>query len=394
MQSRKELEAREESYLAPYAAKSRASEGRLISEAEHPYRSAFQRDRDRVIHSRAFRRLMYKTQVFVNHEGDYYRTRLTHSLEVAQIARSIARMLKLNEDLTETIALAHDLGHTPFGHSGQDMMNELMKGYGGFEHNRQSFRVVTVLEDKYPDFLGLNLTTEVLEGIAKHSSEYDMPQGIKFKKKGYPSLEAQIVNLADEIAYNNHDIDDGLKSGMLDLKKLAELDLWTKLFKSTQKKYPKISEPLQIAQTIKLLINFLVTDLVQNTQKNIDRLNLQSMADVRERGKDCAGFSADVRKQTVALKKFLYKNMYRHYRVIRMADKAQRIMTELFKAYVKNPGIIPSDFAARYENNGDRRLKALAGETKERMACDYIAGMTDRFALDEYKKLFDPHEKV
>lgn len=394
MLTRLQSEELEKKILAPFAAQSGESEGRLLEEEEHPYRTRFQRDRDRVIHSRAFRRLMYKTQVFVNHEGDYYRTRLTHSLEVAQIARSIARMLRLNEDLTETVSLAHDLGHTPFGHSGQDVMNDLMKTCGGFEHNRQSFRVVTVLEDRYPDFLGLNLTLEVLEGIAKHSSEYDMPQGIKFKKKGYPSLEAQICNLADEIAYNNHDIDDGLKSGMLDLKKLSELELWQKLFKATQKKYPVLSEPLQISQTIKQLINFLVTDLVEATQKNINTLGIKTKEDVRTKGKGCAGFSPEVRKQTAELKKFLFKNMYRHYRVIRMADKAERIMTELFKAYIKNPGILPSDFSSRYESKGDPRLKTLCDESKERMVCDYIAGMTDRFALDEYKKLFDPHERV
>ncbi len=394
MRNRQQAEEFEKSFLAPYAVTSKDSEGRLFSEAEHPARTCFQRDRDRVIHSRAFRRLMYKTQVFVNHEGDYYRTRLTHSLEVAQIARSIARMLRLNEDLTETISLAHDLGHTPFGHSGQDVMNVLMKEHGGFEHNRQSFRVVTLLEDRYPEFLGLNLTVEVLEGIAKHASEYDMPQGIKFKKKGYPTLEAQICNLADEIAYNNHDIDDGLKSGMIDLQKLSEVDLWQSHFSQVQQRYPRLMLHLQISETVKELINTLVTDLVAETSKNIEAMGLRHVSDVREKGKGCVSFSPAVRKQTIVLKKFLLQNMYRHYRVTRMADKAERIMTELFKAYLKNIRIIPPDFVKRYETSDDSRFVPLQGEKKERIVCDYIAGMTDRFALDEYKKLFDPHEKV
>lgn len=394
MLTRNESEKIEQKLLAPYAAKSAESDGRLFLEDEHVARTCFQRDRDRVIHSAAFRRLMYKTQVFVNHEGDYYRTRLTHSLEVAQIARSIARLLKLNEDLTETISLAHDLGHTPFGHSGQDVMNDLMKDHGGFEHNRQSFRVVTLLEDRYPSFAGLNLTVEVLEGIAKHASEYDMPQGIKFKKKGYPTLEAQICNMADEIAYNNHDVDDGLKSGMLNLQDLKELDLWQRHFEVVQKKFPLAPVAVQISQTIRLMINTFVMDLVENTQKNILAADIKTYADVRTKGKGIVAFSPTVKKQAAELKKFLFAHMYRHYRVVRMADKAERIIRELFKAYLHNTHIMPPDFLFRYEVSTDERLKALTTEKKERMVCDYIAGMTDRFALDEYKKLFDPHEKV
>jgi len=394
MLTRSQSEELEKKLLAPFAVKSGESEGRLFTEEEHPSRTRFQRDRDRVVHSRAFRRLMYKTQVFVNHEGDYYRTRLTHSLEVAQIARSIARMLRLNEDLTETVSLAHDLGHTPFGHSGQDVMNVLMKEYGGFEHNRQSFRVVTLLEDRYPKFLGLNVTVEVLEGIAKHASEYDMPQGIKFRKKGYPTLEAQVCNLADEIAYNNHDIDDGLKSGMLELSQMADVEIWANHFEKVRKKYNTVSVSVQIAQTVKCIINTLVMDLVEQTQKNIEENSIHSVDDVRSKGKGIVSFSPIIRKQSAELKKFLMKNLYRHYRVTRMADKAERIMKELFRAYIHNPRIMPPDFSQRYECPEDARLTPLQGEQTERIVCDYIAGMTDRFALDEYKKLFDPHERV
>ncbi len=394
MLTRRDTEELEKKQLVPYAARSGESEGRAHEEEEHPYRTRFQRDRDRVIHSRAFRRLEYKTQVFVNHEGDHYRTRLTHTLEVAQIARSVARILRLNEDLTETISIAHDLGHTPFGHSGQDVMNLLMKDHGGFEHNRQSFRVVTLLEDRYPDFLGLNLSLEVLEGIAKHSTEYDMPQGIKFKKKGYPTLEAQVCNLADEIAYSNHDIDDGLKSGMLTLDQLSEVELWSEHYERTCHDYPGIPQTIRILQTVKSLINTLVTDLVDQTEKNIREMGIESLEDVREKGKGIVGFSPKIRKQSSELKKFLMKNLYRHYRVVRMADKAERIMKELFKAYLNNPGIMPPNFVKRYQSPDSPRYHPMREEKMERIICDYIAGMTDRFALDEYKKLFDPHEKV
>lgn len=389
MLTREQFEKMEKENLASYAVMSGDSEGRLYSEEEHASRSRFQRDRDRIIHSHAFRRLEYKTQVFVNHEGDYYRTRLTHSLEVAQIARTLARMLRLNEDLAETVSLSHDLGHTPFGHSGQDVINHLMKDYGGFEHNRQSFRIVTFLEDRYPEFPGLNLTVEVLEGMTKHATEYDLPQGGVFERKGFPSLEAQICNFADEIAYNNHDIDDGLKSGMLELGALREIELWEPEFQRVKKRYPNSSLDVQISQTVKCLINTLVTDLVKQTEKNIAEKKIKKVADVRERGGFCVGFSPEIKEQSHDLKRFLMKNLYRHYRVVRMADKAERILTKLFKAYTKNPKIIPPDFLKRYENHPEGRE-----ETVERIVCDYIAGMTDRFALDEYSKLFDPHERV
>ncbi|MBI2339518.1 MAG: deoxyguanosinetriphosphate triphosphohydrolase [Deltaproteobacteria bacterium] len=387
MLTREHYEEQERKFLAPYAAKSGDSEGRIHPEEEHPWRTRFQRDRDRVIHSRAFRRLEYKTQVFVNHEGDYYRTRLTHSLEVAQIARTMARSLGLNEDLAETIALSHDLGHTPFGHSGEHVMSRLMKEHGGFEHNRQSFRVVTFLEFRYPDFPGLNLTCEVLEGITKHKSEYDLPDGSLFERKGYSSLEAQICNFADEIAYNNHDVDDGLKSGMIELEALKGIELWESNFQKIRKKYPTVSLNLQISQTVRALINVLVTDLVEQTLKNIHQQGIKSLADVRSKGKDCVDFSAEIKSRNQELKRFLLAHLYRHYRVVRMAEKAERIITELFRAYLKNPGIIPPTFMRRYEGSRGK-------EPVERVICDYVSGMTDRFALDEYKKLFDPHERV
>ncbi len=383
MRSREEFELLEQKNLAPYACHSGASSGREYEEAEHPIRSRFQRDRDRIIHSKAFRRLEYKTQVFVNHEGDHYRTRLTHSLEVAQISRTIARALCLNEDLSEAIALAHDLGHPPFGHSGQDVMNELMQGHGGFEHNRQSLRVVTLLEKPYVSFPGLNLTYEVLEGISKHFTEYDLPQGRGFIREGEPSLEAQLVNLADEIAYNNHDLDDGLRSQMINFEQLREVEIWQDNFEKVCKKSPEISDELKARATIKELINLLVTDLLTQSEKNIAEKNIKTLQEVRERGGQLIGFSEKIKKQTTQLKRFLFSNLYRHYRVERMAVKAGRILTDLFGAYLNNPKILsPEVFEKSTEVD------------KHRAVCDYIAGMTDRFALEEHEKLFNPHSKV
>jgi len=383
MRNREEFEILEEKNLAPYACHSGTSSGREYEEEEHPFRSRFQRDRDRIIHSKAFRRLEYKTQVFVNHEGDHYRTRLTHSLEVAQISRTIARALRLNEDLSETIALAHDLGHPPFGHSGQDVMNELMQGHGGFEHNRQSLRVVTLLEKPYANFPGLNLTYEVLEGISKHFTEYDLPQGRGFIREGEPSLEAQLVNLADEIAYNNHDLDDGLRSQMINFEQLQEIEIWQTHFEKVCKKFPSLSDELKARATIKELINLLVSDLLVQSEKNIAEKNIQNVKDVREKGAQLIGFSEKVKKQTTQLKRFLFSNLYRHYRVERMAVKAGRILTDLFGAYLNNPKILSSEVFEK-SNEAD----------KHRAICDYIAGMTDRFALEEHEKLFNPHARV
>ncbi len=383
IRKREEYEELEKRNLAPYASLSGASLGREYDEAEHPYRSRFQRDRDRIIHSKAFRRLEYKTQVFVNHEGDHYRTRLTHSLEVAQISRSIARMLCLNEDLAEAIALAHDLGHPPFGHSGQDVMNELMQGHGGFEHNRQSLRIVTLLEQPYAAFPGLNVSYEVLEGISKHFTDYDLPQGRGFSREGEPSLEAQLVNLADEIAYNNHDLDDGLRSHMINLEQLKEVSLWQENFERVSAEIGEGHEDLKFRATVKELINLLVTDLVEQTSKNIQERKILNVEDVRKRGNLLVGFSEKIKKQTVELKKFLFANLYRHYRVERMAVKADRILRDLFSTYLQNPKILPPEvFEKSIEKDSHRAI------------CDYVAGMTDRFALEEHEKMFNPHARV
>lgn len=407
MLTRQTYEELEIKNLAPYSAKSGESLGRFYEEAEHDYRTRFQRDRDRIIHSTAFRRLEYKTQVFVNHEGDHYRTRLTHSLEVAQIARSMARMLRLNEDLAEAISLAHDLGHTPFGHSGQHIMNTLMKDHEGFEHNKQSIRVVTFFEDRYPAFPGLNLSYEVLEGLSKHAKSYKLADGSLFKCLGSPNLEGQLANKADEIAYNNHDIDDGLRSGMITTKQLENVEIWKTHFAKAKKHYANLPEELLINQTVKSIINTLVMDLVTQTEKNIEAKKIKTISDVRKNGENLVSFSEKIKAENLELKKFLLNNLYRHYRVIRMSEKAEKIISDLFKSYVKNPDILPPTFLERYEtvkekNIQKKNLPFLSSNKKEtwekpsieRIACDYIAGMTDRFALDEYKKLFDPHEKV
>ncbi|MBI2083281.1 MAG: deoxyguanosinetriphosphate triphosphohydrolase [Deltaproteobacteria bacterium] len=381
MRTREEYEKYEKEFLAPYAMKSAGSQGRDYPEEEHPFRTCFQRDRDRIIHSNAFRRLEYKTQVFVYHEGDHYRTRLTHSLEGAQIARTIARALKLNEDLSEAIILAHDLGHTPFGHSGEAALNQLMKEHGGYEHNRQSLRIVTLLERRYPEFPGLNLTYEVREGIAKHMTTYDQPNPqANFKKKGNPSLEAQIVNLADEIAYTNHDLDDGLRSGLIDLEALQYIELWRENHSSQASAF---DAKIENRQVVRRIINAFVTDLIQQVESNLQDSRIKNLEDVRGTKTKLVGYSEDFDKKNRELKKFLREKMYRHWKVERMADKAQRIIENLFKTYLKNSSILPPEVQARFHE-----------EPRERVICDYIAGMTDRFALEEYKKLFDPTEKV
>jgi len=383
LRMREEIEAQEDKCLAGYASRSALSQGREYPEPEHDFRTRFQRDRDRVIHSKAFRRLEYKTQVFVYHEGDHFRTRLTHTIEVAQIARSIARMLRLNEDLAEAISLAHDLGHPPFGHSGQDVMNELMKGKGGFEHNRHSLRIVTVLERRYPDFPGLNLSFEVLEGISKHFTDYDLPDGRMFHREGQPSLEAQVANLSDEIAYNHHDLDDGLRSGMIDLDQLQKVEIWKEAYRHITREYANSPQRVQTHQTIRRLINWVVTDLVQQTHENLTQGGIQDLHQVRQAGGPMVAFSKDILEKTTQLKRFLFKNLYRHYRVERMADKAERILTDLFNTYIHNTKILPP-----------RVFEEATQAEPERAICDYIAGMTDRYALDEHQKLFDPHARV
>ena len=380
MLTRERLEAEEEKSLAVYGMKSRESKGRKYEETEHPFRGLFQRDRDRIIHSTAFRRLEYKTQVFVNHEGDYYRTRLTHTLETSQIARTIARALGLNEDLTEAIALAHDLGHTPFGHAGQDTLSGLMKDFGGFEHNRQGLRVVDKLEKKYKEFDGLNLTYELREGIIKHHTLYDSPENNEFEPGKSPTLECQVVNLSDEIAYTSHDLDDGLKAGLINENDLKGIELWSFIYAQVAE---KCSEEEKIRyETIRSLINLLVTDLVVETERKLKALRVKSVAEVRER-ENIVSFASAWEEKYNLLKQFLLEKMYHHYRVIRMAEKAHRVIEALFMAYIKEPKQLPPS-ARRF----------LPGESLERLVCDYIAGMTDRFALEEYKKFFDPYTRV
>ncbi len=371
--------------LAGYAARSSESRGRRHHEELRDARPAFERDRDRIIHSAAFRRLEYKTQVFVNHEGDYYRTRLTHSLEVAQIAKAIARRLKLNEELTEAMALAHDLGHTPFGHTGEEVLNRLMEDYGGFEHNLQSLRVVDELEERYPGFNGLNLSWEVREGIIKHSSPYDRPVGIinEFIPGVVPTIEAQIINFADEIAYNNHDIDDGLKSGYLSLQQLRHIDLWQEMFVSVTARYPGLDEERAKCQTISALIGSFINDLTYTTLNNLSSFNIRTNEDLRRVNRQVVALSPQLAEKNRQLKRFLYENLYRHYKVERMRVKAERYLIMLFDTYVKHPTLLPQKYIRKMESVG-----------RERVICDYIAGMTDRFALDEFKRLFEPYERV
>lgn len=365
--------------LASYAAAASSTRGRNFSEPVPRGRTEYQRDRDRIIHSTAFRRLEYKTQVFVNHEGDLFRTRLTHSLEVAQLGRSIARNLKLEEDLTEAITLAHDLGHTPFGHAGQDALNACMKPYGGFEHNLQSLRVVDVLEQRYAAFDGLNLTFETREGILKHCSipnARDLGEiGERFVKRRRPSLEAQIANLADEIAYNNHDVDDGLRSGLIELDQLCEVTIFKRHRADTLKAFPGLSGRRLVHETVRRMIDTLVTDLIDTSAARIREHAPQSVDEVRA-APPLIAFSDAIRADQLELKRFLHENLYRHYRVARMASKARRIVTDLFEAFLAEPELLPPEFQAR------------AGEDKARATADYVAGMTDRYAILEHRRLF------
>jgi len=372
------------SALAPYASDPDRTRGRRYPEITPPGRSEFQRDRDRIIHSGAFRRLEYKTQVFVNHEGDLFRTRLTHSLEVAQIARTLARNLGLSEDLTEAISLAHDLGHTPFGHAGQDELNACMREYapdaGGFEHNLQSLRVVDALEERYASFDGLNLCFETREGILKHCSVTHAAQlgdvGERFLNRTQPSLEAQLANLADEIAYNNHDIDDGLRSGLLTIEQLQAVPIFERHFAEVTQRYPGIQPRRAIAETTRRMINTLVVDLTQTSAARIAEHAPQSADDVRQ-APALIGFSDALRAEANALKRFLFENLYRHYRVLRMTTKAQRIVRELFVAFHADARLLPPDY---------RRDDPIA---QARAIADYIAGMTDRYAIGEHKRMFE-----
>jgi dGTPase len=373
-----------ESHLAPYAVRSASSRGRRFHEPAPASRTEFQRDRDRIIHSAAFRRLEYKTQVFINHEGDLFRTRLTHSIEVAQIARSIARNLRLNEDLVEAISLAHDLGHTPFGHAGQDALNACMREHGGFEHNLQSLRVVDALEQRYGAFDGLNLTFETREGILKHCSLANAKKlgdiGERFIDKTQPSLEAQLANLADEIAYNNHDIDDGLRSGLLTTEQLCEIDFYARHRQQVEIEYPGIGGRRAINETIRRMINALIVDLIEASSQRIQAAGLKTLDEVRRAGPLIA-FSDTMREEASALKRFLHENLYRHYRVNRMTSKARRIVTELFDAFMREPGLLPPDYQGRSP-------AATTNVSQAGQIADYIAGMTDRYAIREHRRLF------
>ena len=380
--------------LAPYAAWETMSRGRRHPEPHHAYRAEFQRDRDRVIHSTAFRRLVYKTQVFVNHEGDHYRTRLTHSLEVAQIGRTIARALGLNEQLVEAICLAHDLGHTPFGHAGQDALNECMKPYGGFEHNIQSLRVVDELEEKYAGFSGLNLTFETREGILKHCSKKDARElgdvGERFLRRRQPGMEAQLANLADEIAYNHHDVDDGLRAGLLTEEELCAVALFRDHYEHVRETHGGASRRVLIHETVRRMIDEVVTDLIDNTQAALEDARPNDIEAVRDRRKPliCMGRAVDSRHRE--LKSFLHKSLYRHERVMLMTERARKVVTGLFECYMNDIHAMPRDHAMRArgweENSGD------AG--RARSVADYVAGMTDRYAYSAYHRLVDPAATV
>jgi dGTPase len=365
--------------LAPYAVSSENTQGRRIKEKTPLGRSEFQRDRDRIIHSTAFRRLEYKTQVFVNHEGDLFRTRLTHSLEVAQIGRSVARSLNLNEDLVEAITLAHDLGHTPFGHAGQDALNRCMKDFGGFEHNLQSLRVVDALEERYAAFDGLNLCFETREGILKHVTKKNARKlgdvGERFLTNQRPSLEAQLANLADEIAYNNHDVDDGLRSGLITITQLEDVPIFSRHMAEVKKQYPGLLQRRIIHETVRKMINTLATDLTQQSMRNIKKSGITRLADVRS-SLPLIGFSEKIRREQQVLKKFLHRNLYNHYQVVRMSNKAQHTVERLFNGFNADIRLLPEKYQQRFQRE------------KNQVIADYIAGMTDRYAIKEYRRLF------
>lgn len=369
--------------LAPYAADESQSRGRVYDEAPARYRSEYQRDRDRIIHSTAFRRLMYKTQVFVNHEGDLYRTRLTHSLEVAQIGRSIAVALRLNEPLTEAICLAHDLGHTPFGHAGQDTLNALMRDYGGFEHNLQSLRVVDQLEAKYADFPGLNLTFETREGILKHCSARNARAlgqlGRRFLERSQPGLEAQLADIADAIAYNNHDVDDGYRAELISLEQLCEQPLFARHHETVQSLYPELEDRRLIYEIIRRMIDHVVTDVIEQTQRNLDEVAPGSMDDVRMAGRPLVAMSGEVHEQHYALKKFLHTHLYQHERKLEMMSRAQAILRDLYRWYMDDVSLMPDEYADA--------AKDSAPAERARVVADYIAGMTDRYAIAAHERI-------
>jgi len=376
--TRQQLEEFEAQQLAPYAILSKNSKGRKYPEEEADLRPRFQRDRERVIHTTAFRRLEYKTQVFINHEGDYYRTRLTHTLEVAQIGRSVARSLGANEDLVETICLAHDLGHPPFGHSGETALSKMMSDHGGFNHNSHSLRIVSVLENRYPDFPGLNLSWEVLEGMVKHETDYDRSDAQDYDPELRGHLEAQIANVADELAYTSHDLDDGLRSGMITPSQLDGIAIWEIVNESIGRRRTDTLDELSRHQLIRRLISFEISDLVQSIDRYLRKTNIKSALELQKLPYNVVGFSEDMYRRNRELKDFLFNNLYRHYRVVRMANKSEEIISRIFDTYQKNPSALPP------------AVQQLIPEKGLGTAiCDYIAGMTDRFAIDEYQRLFD-----
>jgi dGTPase len=376
--NREQLETMENQQLAPYGMRSKNSRGRLFPEDEPEHRTRFQRDRDRVLHTTAFRRLEYKTQVFINYEGDYYRTRLTHTLEVAQIGRTIARALGANEDLTEAICLAHDLGHPPFGHSGESILSRLMRDDGGFDHNKQSFRIITEMERRYLEFPGLNLTWEVLEGLVKHETEYDISDARDFNPELRGNIEAQISNVSDELTYTAHDLDDGLRSGMITAAMLDGIALWEIILKSIDWAGSELDD-ITRHRIVRRLIGIEVNDLIHSTDQRLRESGVRSVDELQRLPYNVVGFSDEMRRRNRELKDFLFNNLYRHYRVMRMSVKAEQIVTNLFQAYQNEPAILPKHIQDLIEEKG-----------LVRTVCDYVAGMTDRFAIEEHQKLFDP----
>lgn len=374
LRTREEMEAQEAAMLAPYAQTSGSSAGRAHPEPPHPYRTAYQRDRARIIHSRAFRRLEYKTQVFLNGAGDHLRTRLTHTMEVASVSRAIARALGLNDDLAEAIALAHDLGHSPFGHSGEEMLQELMRGHGGFEHNTQSLRIVEVIERKYPRFVGLNLSWEVIEGLQKHHKFYEAPDSQQ--RHVCPSLEAQIANLADEITYYSHDLDDGIDAGLITPEQVAELAVWKESHELVRSHFPKLKGPDLVAYVIRTIIDRQVEDVIMTSSRAIERAGVQSVAEVRREEKPLIRYSSALLKANRALRKFLYANLYYHPRVAGANNRACELLRDVFEAYIANPKLLGKTASARIRQEGLHRT-----------VCDYISGMTDRYLMDEHGRL-------
>lgn len=385
MLTRAELERREDLFLAGYAMRSSESRGRAFPEAEHAYRTAYQRDRDRIIHTTAFRRLDYKTQVFVYSEGDHYRNRLTHSVEVAQVGRTLARSLGCNEDLTEAICLSHDVGHPPFGHVGEATLNELMTEHGGFDHQRQTFRILTELEQRYPDHPGLNLTYEVLEGVVKHDTDYDVVDASHFQPEERGTLECQLSNLADEIAYNTSDLDDGLRSGILNPKEVAQLGIAQLVLESLGEPHADLSDTMMRHRFVRRLVGIEVTDTAAATEQCLADAGVATLAELRGLPVNAACYSPRLRELNTQLKEYLFKNFYRHYRVVRMATKADRLLRELFEGYAEQPLQLPIEVQHRVEEHP---------EGLKRVVCDYIAGMTDRFAIQEHRRLYDPEERA